>query len=82
MLLPRKQKHLLYLTIIALFGLLSTGAPELFALDAANDTGKYPGFKASGYITRFEGETLHYDISFLWFDNAASAKVQFLKERG
>ena len=81
MLLPRKQKHLLYLTIIALFGLLSTGAPELFALDAANDTGKYPGFKASGYITRFEGETLHYDISFLWFDNAASAKVQFLKER-
>ena len=59
MLLPRKKKYLLYLTIIALFELLSTGAPELFALDAANDTGKYPGFKASGYITRFEGETLY-----------------------
>ncbi|MFT4579950.1 MAG: hypothetical protein ACI8PD_000801 [Nitrospinales bacterium] len=82
MLLPGKQKHLRYLTIIALFGLLLTGAPELFALDAARDAGKYPGFKANGDITRFDGETLHYDISFLWFSNAASAKVQFLKKRG
>ena len=82
MLLLRKQKYLLYLTIIALLELLSTGAPELFALDAASHTGKYPGFKANGHISRFEGETLHYDISFLWFNNAASAKVQLLKERG
>ena len=82
MLLPRKQKYLLYLTIIALFELLSTGAPELFAMDAESHSGKYPGFKANGHISRFEGETLHYDISFLWFNNAASAKVQLLKERG
>ena len=82
MLLPGKQKHLLCLTIIALFGLFFTETSNLFALDAASDTGKYPGFKASGDITRFEGETLYYDIGFLWFNNAASAKVQFLKQRG
>ena len=80
MLFPGKQKRPLLLTIIALFGLFSTEISNLFALDAANDTGKYPGFKARGEITRFEGETLYYDISFLWFDNAASAKVQFKKK--
>jgi hypothetical protein len=79
--LPGKQKHPLLL-ITALFGLFLTGIPELFALDAANDAGKYPGFKANGDITRFEGETLYYDISFLWFNNAASAKVQFFKKKG
>jgi hypothetical protein len=51
-------------------------------LDAANDIGKYPSFKARGEITRFKGKTLYYNISFLWFDNAAPAKVQFLKEKG
>ena len=81
MLLPGKQNRAL-LTIIALFGLFLTAPPDLFALDATSNTGKYPGFKAKGDITRFEGETLYYDISFLWFDNAASAKVQFFKERG
>ncbi len=80
--LSGKQKHPLLLITIALFGLFLTGASDLFTLDAASDTGKYPGFKANGDITRFEGETLHYDISFLWFNNAASAKVQFLKKRG
>jgi hypothetical protein len=81
MLLPAKYKYF-SLPIIALFGLFLTGAPDLLALDDVNDTGRYPGFKTKGDITRFEGETLYYDISFLWFDNAASAKVQFLKEKG
>ena len=81
MILLGKQKYPLLL-ITALFGLFLIETPDLFALDAANDTGKYPGFKANGDITRFEGETLYYDISFLWFNNAASAKVQFLKKRG
>jgi hypothetical protein len=80
--LPGKQKRALLLIKIALFGLFLTGTPDLFALDAASNTGKYPGFKSKGDITRFAGETLYYDISFLWFDNAASAKVQFFKERG
>ena len=82
MLLPGKQKRSLLPTIIALFGLFLAETSNLFALDAASDNGKYSGFKARGDITRFEGETLYYNISFLWFDNAASAKVQFLKKRG
>ena len=80
--LPGKQKHPFLLTIIALFGLFLTETPDLLALADLSENGKYPGFKANGDITRFEGETLHYDISFLWFDNAASAKVQFLKKGG
>ena len=63
MILLGKQKYPLLL-IIALFGLFLIETPDLFALDAANDTGKYPGFKANGDITRFEGETLYYYISF------------------
>ena len=59
MLLIGKQKRALLPTIIALFGLFLTGTTELFALDAASNTGKYPGFKANGDITRFEGETLY-----------------------
>ena len=58
MLFPGKQKRPLLLTIIALFGLFSTENSNLFALDTASDSGKYPDFKARGEITRFEGETL------------------------
>ena len=44
--------------------------------------GEYRGFLPSGEISRFAGETLHYDISFLWFENAAAAKVSFYEEHG
>ena len=44
--------------------------------------GEYKGFLPSGKVTRFDGETLYYDISFLWFENAASAKVSFFEENG
>ncbi len=44
--------------------------------------GEYNNFLPSGEITRFVGETLYYDISFLWFENAASAKVSFFEENG
>jgi hypothetical protein len=40
-----------------------------------------PALNPTG-ITRFGGETLQYNISFLWLDNAASAKVQFSKYKG
>nr|ABK80655.1 hypothetical protein [uncultured marine Nitrospinaceae bacterium] len=45
-------------------------------------TGEYNNFLPTGKITRFAGETLYYDISFLWFENAASAKVSFYEEHG
>ena len=44
--------------------------------------GEYKNFLPAGKITRFSGETLYYDISFLWFENAASAKVSFFEEHG
>jgi hypothetical protein len=49
---------------------------------AAPLTGEYNNFLPTGKITRFAGETLYYDISFLWFENAASAKVSFFEEHG
>ncbi|MBC8284272.1 MAG: DUF3108 domain-containing protein [Nitrospinae bacterium] len=77
------QKHPLPTALIVLFGLFLLGTSNIFALDDPIDsTGKYIGFKPHGDITRFAGETLFYDISFLWFENAATAKVQFIKERG
>lgn len=81
---PINGKPLVPLIIFTLFGLFIERAPFVFALDGTNDTtpGEYSNFIASGDITRFEGETLYYDISFLWFENAASAKVKFFKNRG
>lgn len=81
MLFPEKRNHPLLLTVFVLIGLFFSGNSSLFAIDSVTDPGKYFNFKATGDITRFEGEVLHYDISFLWFENAATAKVQFFKER-
>lgn len=44
--------------------------------------GKYSDFKLEGNIRRFIGETLHIDISFLLFDNAATARVGFYEKNG
>lgn len=82
MLFSKNQKFPLLSSAITLFGLFFSTQPAVFALENDfNNAEKYIGFKSSGDITRFEGETLFYDISFLWFENAASAKVRFFKER-
>ena len=44
--------------------------------------GEYESFVPAGDIRRFVGETLLIDISFLWFDNAATASVRFYKKGG
>ena len=54
---------------------ISTHAMELKL--AVPLTGEYNNFLPTGKITRFAGETFYYDISFLWFENAASAKMSF-----
>ncbi len=41
--------------------------------------GEYSDFRVGGDIRRFAGETLLYDISFLWFKKAAQARVTFRK---
>ena len=44
--------------------------------------GEYADFVAEGDIRRFAGETLYFDISFLWFKNAASAEMGFYEKDG
>jgi len=43
--------------------------------------GEYSSFKPSGDISRFAGEKLFIDISFLWFENAAKANVALYKNK-
>lgn len=47
-----------------------------------NSQGKYASFTPRGDIRRFNGETLTFDIDFLFFKNAASAKVRFYQYKG
>lgn len=60
----------------------------LFPPEAKSDTqpsivpGEYASFQANGDIRRFVGEVLYFDISFLWFKNAATAKVGFYEKDG
>ncbi len=44
--------------------------------------GEYASFVPNGDIRRFAGETLYYDIDFLFFKNAASAEVKFYEYKG
>jgi hypothetical protein len=43
--------------------------------------GEYPSFTATGDISRFAGEKLYIDISFLWFENAAKAEIGLYKNK-
>jgi len=77
------QRH--FLLIIPIFGLICfcSTTHALGEKPAKPVTpGEYNDFLPAGEITRFSGETLYYDISFLWFENAASAKVSFFEEQG
>ena len=47
-----------------------------------NPSGTYNSFQPTGDIRRFQGETLYFDIGFLWFDRAARAEVRFYLEDG
>jgi len=44
--------------------------------------GEYPNFSPRGDIRRFLGETLLFNISFLIFNNAATAKVTLFEKNG
>ncbi len=44
--------------------------------------GLYPDFKPHGDIRRFDGERLLFDISFLFFENAATADIHFFQKNG
>ena len=72
----------LFILILGLIfpGVLTRAMETKVATSSA--MGEYKNFLPTGKVTRFGGETLYYDISFLWFENAASAKVSFFEKNG
>lgn len=86
------EKYSKYLILLALSSsllLLSVFYPVLAEISRPlktsaliNAHGEYPSFIPKGDIRRFAGETLTYDIDFLFFEKAAIAKVSFYEYRG
>ncbi len=70
------------------FFLLAAGLfpPSLIGADPVAKTGlargEYSNFQPNGDIRRFDGESLFYDIGFLWFKKAATSQIRFFKKEG
>lgn len=87
-----RAKYSNYLILLALglsMPLLSAFYPTLADISGPlktsaliNDQGQYASFVPKGDIRRFAGETLTYDIDFLFFDKAATATVRFYEYKG
>lgn len=77
-----QHRTLLSIFIVGLILLAFTAHALETRLEKLEIRGEYKDFLPTGKIARFAGETLYYDISFLWFENAASAKVSFFEENG
>jgi hypothetical protein len=85
----KQTKHLILLALISSLLLLSAFYPNfaetinpLKTAALINPQGEYPSFTPKGDIRRFAGETLTYDIDFLFFEKAAVAKVRFYEHQG
>ncbi len=87
-----RAKYPKYLILLALglsLPLLSAFYPTLAEISGSLKTsalisaqGEYPSFTPKGDIRRFARETLTYDIDFLFFEKAATAKVRFYEYKG
>lgn len=87
-----RAKYSKYLILLALglsMPLLSAFYPILVDISGPlktsaliNAQGQYASFIPKGDIRRFAGETLTYDIDFLFFNKAATAKVRFFEYKG
>lgn len=75
-------------TLLNVMGFLILIFGPHYTLEAQGDQnsspaiGEYASFQPEGDIRRFVGEVLYFDISFLWFKNAATAKVGFYEKDG
>ncbi len=83
------SNYLIILALALIFCLLSAFYPILSDIAGPQKTsafisaqGKYSSFIPKGDIRRFAGETLTYDIDFLFFEKAATAKVRFFEYKG
>jgi hypothetical protein len=71
--------------LIIFFGtLLFQTNPNLYGQTNTNSatSGLYQSFSQTGNIKRFFGESIYFDISFLWFENAAEAKISLFEING
>ena len=82
-------KYLILLALGSSLFLLSAFYPILTEISGPlktsaliNAHGEYASFTPKGDIRRFAGETLTYDIDFLFFEKAAIAKVNFYEYKG
>ena len=82
-------KYLILLTLVSSLFLLSAFYSDFSEISGTvktsssiNSKGEYPSFTPKGDIRRFAGETLTYDIDFLFFEKAATAKVRFYEHQG
>ena len=85
----RYSKYLIFLALGLSLLLLSAFYPVLNEISGSfktsaliNARGEYPSFAPKGDIRRFAGETLTYDIDFLFFEKAVIAKVRFYEYQG
>ena len=77
---PWIAKPIVFLTFLFFMGL---APPYAICAESNLDTsGLVDSFTANGDIRRFAGETLYYDISFLWFSSAATAEVGMYEKDG
>lgn len=70
--------------LVLLFPLLiKPGSVEPFAnVKIEEGPGLFNAFTPRGDIRRFAGETLYFNISFLWFKNAATSSISFMEKDG
>jgi hypothetical protein len=83
------NKYLILLALVLALPLLSAFYPILSDISGPlktstliNSKGEYTSFVPKGDIRRFAGETLTYNIDFLFFDNAATGIVRFYEYKG
>ncbi len=84
---PNRPGHYLWIAkpiVFSVFLFLTGLFPAYAICEESNlDTsGLVDSYTANGDIRRFAGETLYYDISFLWFSKAATAEVGMYEKDG
>ncbi len=75
-------RQLVALVTMILTGLSIVIWPVMAFSEGTPETGLYEDFKVNGDIRRFNGERLIFDISFMVFENAATADVKFFEKNG
>ncbi len=78
--IPWVAKVIVFLSLLFIMGLVPSYA--ICQPSNLDKSGLIDSFTAKGDIRRFAGETLYYDISFLWFSSAATAEVGMYEKDG